>query len=118
KLLIVEDEKILSEMYCDTFIKQGYDVCVAPSAEEGLDAIVKELPDFILLDILLPRSSGVEFLRELRKNSRTKNIPVLAFSNYDDPKTKEEMLRLGALDYLIKTAHTPQELVSIVQKHL
>ncbi|MDP4008961.1 MAG: response regulator [bacterium] len=118
KLLIVEDEKILAEMYHDTFLKEGYDVFMASSAEQGLEMVEKELPDFILLDILLPRSNGVEFLRNLRQNPKSLHIPVLAFSNYDDLKTKQETLELGAVDYIIKTSCTPQELVSCVKKHM
>ena len=72
----------------------------------------------ILLDILLPRENGAYLLRKLKENKELAEIPVVAFSNYDEPKTKKETLELGAKDYLIKTQYTPQELLEKIKKFL
>ncbi|HUW72137.1 MAG TPA: response regulator [Candidatus Humimicrobiaceae bacterium] len=118
KILIVEDEKILAEMYYDRFVQAGFKVVMAYSAEEGIKAALKEKPDLILLDILLPRENGISFLGKLRKNPETASIKVVAFSNYDDPATKKEALKFGVKEYLIKTNYTPQEIIEKVRGYL
>jgi len=118
KILVVEDEKILGEMYQDILVHAGFKVSWVQSAEEGIEALPKVRPDLILLDILLPRASGVGFMKELKKQKEFSSIPVVAFSNYDEPNTKKEALELGAKDYLIKTNYTPQEVVDRIKNYL
>ncbi|MDD4990148.1 MAG: response regulator [Candidatus Pacebacteria bacterium] len=119
KLLIIEDENILRNMYLERFSKQdNIEVFSADSAEEGFAIAKKEKPDLILLDILLPKASGVEMLEKLRKDPKTTDAKVIAFSNYDDPETKKRAKELGAIDYLIKTNYTPSQITSIVEKLL
>lgn len=118
KILIVEDEKILAEMYKDKFTQGGFEVILALSAEEGFELIHKEKPDLILLDILLPKENGIGFLAKLRKDSQFAETPVVAFSNYDDPITKREAFKLGVKAYLIKTSYTPQEIVEKIKDYL
>ena len=118
KVLIVEDEKILAEMYKDKFEEAGYQADLAFSSEEAIEYLKKEKPDLILLDILLPRENGINFLKRLKEVEGISKIPVVAFSNYDEPKTKKEALGLGVRAYLIKTQYTPKELVEEVKKFL
>lgn len=118
KILIVEDEKLLVEMYRDKLLQEGFEVVLAYSAEEGIEAALKEKPDLILLDILLPRANGIGFLKKLRENPKTASMTVVAFSNYDDPKARKEALELGAKEYLIKTNYTPPEIVAKIKKYL
>ena len=118
KILLVEDEKILAEMYKDKFTEAGFEVFLALEAKEGLKLAKKERPDLIILDILLPRENGITFLTWLRKDSETASIPVVAFSNYDDPATKREAAKLGVKEYLIKTNYTPSEVVEKVKQLL
>lgn len=118
KILFIEDEQILAEMYRESFFQAGFKVVSALSAEEGLVLIRKEKPDLVVLDILLPRSNGISFLKEQKKDPTISSIPVVAFSNYDDPETKKEALELGAKDYLIKTNYTPREVVEKIKEYL
>jgi len=118
KILIIEDEKILGEMYRDRFSQAGFDVALAVSAEEGMEAVPKVKPDLILLDILLPRANGVGFMEWLKKQKEFSSILVVAFSNYDEPTTKKEAFRLGVKDYLIKTNYTPSEIVARIKQLL
>ncbi len=118
KILIVEDEIILAGMYQDKFTQAGFEVILAYSAEEASKILRKEIPDLILLDILLPKENGVSFLAKMRKNPKLSSIPVVAFSNYDDPKTKKQAFKLGIKDYLIKTSYTPQEIIEKVKGYL
>ena len=118
KILIVEDEKILAEMYRDKFIEAGFEVSATFEAKEGLKLAKKEKPDLIVLDILLPRENGVYFLTELKNDLEISSIPVVVFSNFDDPETKRTALRLGVKDYLIKTNYTPKEIVAKIKNYL
>lgn len=118
KILLVEDEKILVEMYKEKLIQAGFEVFLAFESKEGLDLAKKEKPDLIILDILLPRENGIAFLNWLKEEKEIAQIPVVVFSNYDDPKTKKEALGLGAKEYLIKTNYTPQEIVEKIKIYL
>jgi len=118
KILIIEDEKILAEMYQDKFSEAGFEVSLAFDSKEGLEMAEKEKPDLILLDILLPEENGITFLKRLRQNPEISSLQVVALSNYDEPKTKREAARLGAKDYLIKTEFTPTQLVEKIKEYL
>ena len=118
KILIIEDEKILGEMYRDILVHAGFEISWTRSAEEGIETLPKAKPDLILLDILLPRASGIGFIKQLREQKEFSSTPVVAFSNYDEPATKKEALSLGAKDYLIKTNYTPQEIVDKIKGYL
>lgn len=118
KILIVEDEKSLAELYRDKFKEAHYQVFLAFSAEEALEYLKKARPDLILLDILLPRSNGISFLKKLRGLKNVCDVPVIAFSNYDEPETKKIAFDLGVKDYLIKTQYTPEELLKEVKGYL
>lgn len=118
KILIVEDEKILREMYLKKLEKGEFEVFCVNSAEEGFSAAKKILPDLILLDIILPKGSGIDFLEKIRGEEKTKNIKVLTFSNFDDPETKKKAKEFGSLDYLIKTGYTPNQILKIIQNIL
>ena len=117
-ILIVEDEELLSEMYEEVFEREGFYVKTAGSGQEALDIAKKSKPDFVLLDILLPEQNGLYFLEQKKKDPELADIPVIAFSNFDDPHIKADAQRLGAKDYLIKTNYTPQEVVKKVQEYL
>ncbi|MCX6789685.1 MAG: response regulator [Candidatus Gribaldobacteria bacterium] len=119
KLLIIEDEPLLREMYCQVFAEHGLNVMSAESAEEGLLILEQEAPDLVLLDILLPNASGLEMLEQLRRiPSNIAKTKVVAFSNYDNKIAREKARELGVLDYLIKTEFTPQEIVEKIMSYL
>jgi len=118
KIVIVEDELMLAEMYRDKLVRAGFDVYSAFDAEEGIISIKEIKPDLVLLDILLPRKNGVGLLGQIRKDPEISETPVIAFSNYDDTETKNEAKELGAKEYLIKTNYTPQEIVDKIREHL
>lgn len=118
KILLIEDEEVMAEMYRDQFKASGFDMVLAFTAREGLEKAKKEKPDLILLDILLPTENGISFLNKMRKDPEIAKITVVALSNYDEPKTKKEAFELGAKAYLIKTDFTPKELVEEIKNYL
>lgn len=118
KILLVEDEKILGEMYREKLTQAGFEVSFVFEVSDGLEIAGKEKPDLILLDILLPREDGISFLTKLRADPETASLTVVVFSNYDDPETKKAALNLGAKEYLIKTNYTPQQIIEKIKNYL
>jgi DNA-binding response OmpR family regulator len=118
KILIIEDERMLANMYVEKFKRAGFDVVTTREAELGLEMTKKERPDMIVLDMLLIKANGLSFLEELRKDPEVSQTPVVAFSNLDDPSTKKQAFDLGVKDYLIKTNYTPHEIIEKVKQLL
>jgi len=118
KILIVEDEEVLRNMYTTRFEQDGIEVVTANDAEDGFTLISQEMPDLVLLDIILPKNDGIYLLTQLRENPKTAKLAVLAFSNFDDPVTKAKAEELGVLAYLRKTDYTPTEIVKKVKTYL
>jgi len=118
KILIIEDEKILSEMYKFKFSKEGYRVLSVMEVEEGLSLAKSEKPDLIILDILLPKESGISFLERRKKVEELLGVPVIILSNFDDNEIKEKAFALGADDYLIKSNYDPQDILNKINSYL
>ena len=117
KILIIEDEKILVEMYKSKLEANNFEVFSAFSSEEGIQILKKEKPDLVILDILLPKENGITFLEKIEKIKIISDIRIVVFSNYDDPETRKKALKLGAEDYLIKTQCTPREFLEKVKEY-
>jgi DNA-binding response OmpR family regulator len=113
KILIIEDEKVLSEMYKFKFSKEGFEVINAIDVEEALGLAKSEKPDLIILDVLLPKENGINFLEKYKED-----IPVVVLSNFDDNETKTRAFSLGAKDYLIKSNLDPQEVLIKIKSYL
>ena len=118
KILLVEDDSFLSNIYQTKFTKEGYQVVVAGDGEEALKAVKIKKPDIILLDVLLPKLDGFAVLEKLKKDPETKDIPVILLTNLGQRDDVERGLALGAVDYLIKAHFKPSETVAKVKKIL
>ncbi|NTW22336.1 response regulator [Candidatus Falkowbacteria bacterium] len=118
KILIIEDDSFLLTMYATKFELENFQVVTAEDGEKGLKLAQKELPDIILLDVLLPKLNGFEVLKALKENSETKDIKVLLLTNLSQRGEVQQGLALGAIDYLIKAHYMPSEVVDKVNKIL
>ena len=118
KILIVEDEPFLLDMYKMKFKQGGFEVISATDGEEGIRISRRENPNIILLDIMMPKIDGFEVLENLKKSSLTKSIPVLIFSNFSQKEQKEKGIALGAADYFVKTNYTPAQVLEKVKNIL
>jgi len=116
KILVVDDEDSVREIYRHEFLNNGYTVVVAADGEEGLLKAGEEAPDMLLLDIMLPKMSGIEVLRALKENELTKKIPVLLLTNLGEETIIKEGFELGADGYLLKVSYTPAQVVEEVKK--
>jgi DNA-binding response OmpR family regulator len=102
RLLLVEDDRFLRRA-CEASLRQrGYDVLTAVDGEEGLRLARAETPDLVLLDLLLPKLSGLEVLRSLRSDAATRELRVLILSNSSREQDISEITRLGVAGYLVK----------------
>lgn len=118
KILLIEDDSFLISMYTTKFELENFEVVAAEDGEKGLGLAVKEKPDIILLDILLPKMNGFEVLKELKNNKETSPIPVILLTNLSQKNEIEQGLALGAQDYLIKAHFMPSEVMDKIKKVL
>jgi DNA-binding response OmpR family regulator len=118
KILIVEDDNFLIKAYQIKFEREGFNVFIAMDGDEGLKVVNKEKPALIVLDLMLPKMNGFEFLKKIKSDESTKNIPVIALSNLGQRADQEKALSLGAVEYFIKTEHTLEEIVEKISKYL
>ena len=117
-ILIVEDDMALSNLYQQKFEKEGFKVLVAHDGDTGVKLATENMPDFVMLDNMLPKMSGIEVLRQIKENEKTKAIPAMMLSNLTVKEERERALELGALDYLSKAGQSPEEIVEKVRGFL
>lgn len=118
KVLLVEDDKMILDMYTLKFTQEGYKVVQAENGKDGFENAKKEKPDVILLDIILPQMDGFTVLKKLKGEAVTKNIPVVLLTNLGQDGDVKKGLELGAIDYLIKANYTPSQVVEKVKSLL
>lgn len=102
RILIVEDDVMLSRIYQTKFTALGYATIMARDGEEGLEKMDLEPPHIVLLDLMLPKKNGFQVLEEMKKNEKTKDIPVIILSNLGQGSDIARARELGAEDFLIK----------------
>lgn len=117
RILIVDDDPLIARMYENKMRLDGYDVDTATNGEEALIMVRKNKPDLMLLDIMMPKMNGVETLKALKKDGKTKDIPVIILTNLgDNTKDIERAKSMGAVDYLVKSQISLKELSERVKK--
>ena len=115
KILIVEDDDFLRSLAVTKLEKETFTVFMAPNGQDGLTVAQKELPDLIILDLMLPIMSGFDVLAQLKGSDATKGIKVIVFSNLGEESDIKKCLDMGANDYLVKANFTLDELVDKIK---
>lgn len=118
KILLVEDDTFILEMYATKLLSFGYEVIMATDGDQALKAVKDKAPDFILLDIVLPSMDGFDVLKAIKEDPKTKAIPVVLLTNLGERSDVAKGLELGADDYLIKAHFTPSEVIQKIQQLL
>lgn len=118
KIMLVEDDIALRDIYSARFQAEGYEVVVASDGEQALQLAVKEKPNLILLDIMMPKISGFDVLDILRTNPETKNTKIVVMSALSQASDVEKGKNLGADEYLVKSQVTLSEVVEKVKSIL
>ena len=116
KILIIEDEEFLVDMYKMKFESEGYEVMVAYNGEDGIKIAQEKKPDLILLDIVMPKMDGFQVLKELKNNNDTKDIVVYILSNLGQNGEIDQGFIDGADGYMVKADLTPSQLVKNLEK--
>lgn len=118
KILFIEDESALQQAVTHVLSGEGYQVFSALDGETGLQLVQKELPNLILLDLVLPKKDGFEVLQALKQNKETVHIPVVILTNLEGGTEIERVLALGATTYLVKTNYRLEEVVEKIKQIL
>ncbi|MBL4693800.1 response regulator [Candidatus Gracilibacteria bacterium] len=119
KILLIEDDKFLQKVYTQQLQSQsGWTVVIADDGEIGLALAASELPNIILLDLIIPKKDGFTVLQELKANPQLANIPVIITSGLGQEADIKKGMDLGAVDYMSKSDSTMDIIVEKVQKNL
>ena len=118
RILLVEDDFFLADIYQTKLSIENYEIAVAEDGVEALKQAASFHPDLILLDIMLPKMDGLEVLKKLKSDDATKNIPVILLSNLGQEFVVKGGMNLGAVDYLLKSDLTPREVIDKIKKYL
>ncbi len=117
-ILLVEDDELLGNLLRTKLVKEGYDAVLVKDGEKGIEALQDKTFDLILLDILMPRMNGREFLEHIRSEEKWKDIPVIVISNSGELFSDEEAKKFGVIDYLVKANFNPSEVIEKVEQQI
>jgi CheY-like chemotaxis protein len=118
KVLIVEDDPLISRMYQKIFTFEKFDVDVAANGEEALSKVTVFNPELILLDVMMPKMNGLQVLEKLKTLDATKAIPVVMLTNLAGQQDAETAIAKGAVKYIIKSEYEPKQVVEMVKEVL
>jgi len=116
KILLVEDDPMIVDMYKIRLEEDGFEVYVTDKGSEALKIAEKENPDLVLLDIILPEIDGFAVLQLLKEDVKTKKIPVIMLTNLGQEGDRQKGLSFGAADYFVKAQLTPANVITAVKK--
>lgn len=118
KILIIEDEATLQKALSTILIQEGFDVHSSLDGENGYKAAGTFGPDLILLDLILPKMDGYDVLASLKKEEKTKDIPIVILTNLGSVNDVQKALDLGATTYLVKTDYDLADVVGKIKQTL
>lgn len=118
KILVVEDDEMISAMYKTKFTADGFEVFRAENGQDGFNIAKKEKPDLIMLDVILPQLDGFSVLEKLKNDNITKKISVVMLTNLGTDEDKEKGKKMGAKDYLVKANFTPGQISEKIKEYL
>ena len=117
KVLIVEDDSNISQLYSMELVRSGYEVELATDGAQALDLLAHK-PELVILDILMPNMDGIEFMRQATRVAGGHPPKIIVMSNVDTPELQKAAKEMGAAQYYLKVNVTPSQLVDIVAEHL
>lgn len=117
-ILLAEDDRFVSDIYRRKLDMDGYTVLFAPDGREALKILENNIPDLVLLDIMMPVIDGMEVLQTMKGDERLKNIPVVMLTNLAEKDNIERSVSMGASGYVIKAHFTPSEVVQKIREVL
>jgi two-component system, OmpR family, alkaline phosphatase synthesis response regulator PhoP len=118
KILIVEDEQTLSKALALKLTSEGFNVLRAQNGEEGLEVALREQPNLILLDIIMPKMDGITMLNKLREDEWGKDVSVFMLTNLSSAEEVDKATKKGVYDYLVKSDWKLEEIVNKIKEEL
>src|SRR6266436_6226086 len=115
KILIVEDDQIVANIYRNKFSVEGYEVEVALDGQSGMEMLKTFRPDAVVLDLMLPKMTGVDFMKQIRAQSDFQHLPVIVFSNTYLTNMVQEAWKAGATKCLSKANCTPKQVLEVIR---
>lgn len=115
KILLIEDDDLIREMYASELINNGFEVSACPDGDKGLEALKTGQFDLLLLDIMLPGINGLEVLRQVKQDPKTKELKVVLLTNLGQETVIKQGFGLGAIGYLIKSSYNPDQIINEVK---
>ncbi|MFA5804307.1 MAG: response regulator [Melioribacteraceae bacterium] len=116
-IVIIEDDEGISRLIKFKLVKEGYDVKSFSNGEKVIEYLIRDTPDLIISDVMMPVIDGLTLLKEIKADSRISDIPVIMLSTHSHESAILECLRAGAADYITKPFSTT-ELLLRIQKTL
>jgi len=120
-VFLIEDDPLIIRMYERVFRLSEFEILIAKNGQEAMHMMEngEVSPDIILLDIMMPEANGLEVITWIKKDPKLSEVPIIVLTNLSGGKeSRKKSLELGAEMFLIKSQHTPQEIVEIVRKTL
>lgn len=102
KVLVVDDESFIINLLTNGLVEEGFEVVTASNGFEAILAVEEQQPDIVITDIMMPRLTGLDFLKALKNNPATAKVPVLLISAMDQANIVQQGLEMGAVDYITK----------------
>ncbi len=118
KVLIIEDNQLVANLYANRFKVEGFQVRIAPDGQAGLDLVRNFQPDALILDLMLPKVTGVELMKKIRADPGLERLPVIVFSDAYETSMMQQALKAGATKCLSKEHSTPKLAVEAVRRAL
>jgi two-component system, OmpR family, alkaline phosphatase synthesis response regulator PhoP len=116
KILIVEDDRFLASAYRIKLTKSNFEIKIAANGEEAIQFLKDFVPDLILLDLVMPVKDGFTTLKEIKENPTWQKIPIIIASNLGQKEDFEKGLKMGAVDYIVKSDLSLDALVEKINK--
>ena len=118
KILIAEDDQFILKAMTTKLTKEGYEVKIAVDGVQLMEILKSYIPNLIILDLLMPKKDGFEVLKEVKADQKLKKIPIIIASNLGQQNDIQQVIDLGATDYLVKSELTLENLVQKIKNIL
>lgn len=118
KIIIVEDDPMICEIYQKKFMESGFEVLTASSGEQLLSLAKNEKVDVILLDLIMPKLNGFDVIKSIREGQYDPDIKIIVFSNLSQKEDREKAMKLGANGFIVKSDFAPSALVEEVKRQM
>src|ERR1700733_12167107 len=115
KILVIEDDQIVANVYRNKLAVEGYQAETATDGETGLKLMRTFKPDVIVLDLVLPKMSGVEVIKQIRSEEEFSKLPIIVFSNTYLTNLIQEAWKAGATKCISKSSSSPKEVIDAVR---